>query len=126
MKSYSLNSGFAYASLIFMIIIGFSACNTSKEEHLSNEEHLIIKEQGSFAVGGSVITNPGTFDAIERTPEGQTFHGDHAYAWLWTVFKNLGNHARWKGRISEHISSKAVPGLSYRSTPPRECGTQHG
>ena len=23
---------------------------------------LIIQEQGSFAVGGTVITNPGTFD----------------------------------------------------------------
>ena len=43
------------------------------------EEHLIIQEQGSFAIGGSIKTNPGTFDAITRTPEGQTFHGDHAY-----------------------------------------------
>ncbi len=43
------------------------------------KKFLRIQEQGSFAVGGSVITNPGTFDAIERTPEGQTFHGDHAY-----------------------------------------------
>jgi hypothetical protein len=40
---------------------------------------LLIKEQGSFAVGGTVIKNPGTFDPIKRTPEGQTFHGDHAY-----------------------------------------------
>jgi pimeloyl-ACP methyl ester carboxylesterase len=40
---------------------------------------LIIQDQGSFAVGGSVITNPGTFDPIKRTPEGQTFRGDHAY-----------------------------------------------
>jgi len=41
---------------------------------------LIIKEQGSFAVGGTVISNPGTFDPCKQTPEGQTFHGDHAYA----------------------------------------------
>ncbi|MFN4145872.1 MAG: alpha/beta hydrolase [Runella sp.] len=40
---------------------------------------LIIKEQGSFAVGGTVIKNPGTYDHIKRGPEGQTFHGDHAY-----------------------------------------------
>jgi hypothetical protein len=40
---------------------------------------IMIQEQGSFAVGGSVIKNTGTFDAIKRTPEGQTFHGDHAY-----------------------------------------------
>ena len=61
------------AILIYMATFGFSACTTS------NEEHLIIREQGSFTVGGSVISNPGKFDALERTPEGQTFHGDHAY-----------------------------------------------
>jgi hypothetical protein len=41
---------------------------------------LVIQEQGSFAVGGTVITNPGRFDPYKPTPEGQTFHGDHAYA----------------------------------------------
>jgi len=40
---------------------------------------LVIQEQGSFAVGGSVVTNPGTFDPVRMTPEGQTLHGDHAY-----------------------------------------------
>lgn len=46
---------------------------------LAQNEPMVIQDQGSFAVGGSVIKNPGTFDAIKRTPEGQTFHGDHAY-----------------------------------------------
>jgi hypothetical protein len=36
---------------------------------------LIIREQGSFAVGGTVISNPGTFDPVSMAPEGQTFHG---------------------------------------------------
>jgi len=40
---------------------------------------IIIYEQGSFTVGGSVITNPGTFNPYNPTPEGQTLHGDHAY-----------------------------------------------
>ena len=42
-------------------------------------EPLIIKDQGSFAVGGSVIKNAGIFDPMKRTPDGQTLHGDHAY-----------------------------------------------
>jgi len=42
-------------------------------------EPLMIQEQGSFAVGGSIITNPGTFNPKQPTPEGQTLHGDHAY-----------------------------------------------
>jgi len=45
----------------------------------AQKKPIIIQDQGSFAVGGWVITNPGTFDPIQRTPEGQTFHGDHAY-----------------------------------------------
>ncbi len=40
---------------------------------------LVVQEQGSFAVGGTVVTEPGTFDAEKKTPEGQTLHGDHAY-----------------------------------------------
>lgn len=50
---------------------------------------MVIREQGSFAVGGSVITNPGTFDPVKMTPEGQTFHGDHAY-----VFYQIPDKAR--------------------------------
>jgi len=37
-----------------------------------------IQEQGSFAVGGTVIQSPGTFDPLKQTPDGQTLHGDHA------------------------------------------------
>ena len=42
-------------------------------------EPLIIQEQGSFAVGGTVTTHPGTYDPRKPGPEGQSFHGDHAY-----------------------------------------------
>lgn len=48
---------------------------------------LVIEKQGSFAVGGTVITAPGTFDPIKhgafnpaaQASEGQTLRGDHAY-----------------------------------------------
>jgi hypothetical protein len=40
---------------------------------------LVIEQQGSFLVGGKMITNPGKFDPITRTSDGQTFRGDHAY-----------------------------------------------
>lgn len=43
------------------------------------QKPLVIAEQGSFTAGGTVLTNPGTFDPVKRGPEGQTFHGDHAY-----------------------------------------------
>ena len=43
------------------------------------EESIMTKDQGSFSVGGTVIRNEGIFNPYHPTPEGQTFHGDHAY-----------------------------------------------
>ena len=48
---------------------------------------IIIEEQGSFAVGGTVKTSPGTFDPVNhgalnpanQSTQGQTLHGDHAF-----------------------------------------------
>jgi hypothetical protein len=66
--------GFVIPTFI-LIVFAFSAT----AQKIVKQKPIQIREQGSFAVGGSVITNPGTFDAIKRTPQGQTFHGDHAY-----------------------------------------------
>ncbi|WP_449415890.1 alpha/beta hydrolase [Ochrobactrum teleogrylli] len=43
-------------------------------------EPLTIQDQGSFAVGGTVVKTPGTYNNNNPTAEGQTFHGDHLYA----------------------------------------------
>lgn len=61
---------------MFLLLLGSSCAN--KDEKQSNDI-IQIEEQGSFAVGGTVIENPGIFDPYNQTPEGQTFHGDHAY-----------------------------------------------
>lgn len=68
------------AVVIFAITLSlfFMACTTPKQA-ISNAP-IIIQQQGSFAIGGTVITNPGVFDAGKPTAAGQTFHGDHAYA----------------------------------------------
>lgn len=68
--------------ILFLAILSGCAINSANRA-------IVIRDQGSFAVGGSVITNPGTFDPIKRTPEGQTFHGDHAY-----VFYQIPENAR--------------------------------
>lgn len=41
---------------------------------------LIIQSQGSFAVGGTVLQTPGTYDNNRPTAAGQSVHGDHLYA----------------------------------------------
>jgi hypothetical protein len=40
---------------------------------------IVIANQGSFAVGGKVISNTGIYDPTKHSSAGQTFHGDHAY-----------------------------------------------
>jgi hypothetical protein len=63
-----------FSLFIFMAIAFPSAGQSAKKQ-----EPIQIREQGSFAAGGTVISNPGTFDPYHPTPEGQTLHGDHAY-----------------------------------------------
>lgn len=47
---------------------------------LENKEPIIIKEQGSFTAGGSVLKTSGKYDTNNPLkPQGQTLHGDHAY-----------------------------------------------
>lgn len=42
---------------------------------------LVIAEQGSFMIGGTMKAEPGTFNPRKPAdPAGQTFHGDHLYA----------------------------------------------
>lgn len=67
--------------------VSLSACATA--DRSGKLAPMVIQEQGSFAVGGSVITNPGTFDPVKMAPEGQTFHGDHSY-----VFYQIPGKAR--------------------------------
>ena len=69
------------------ISVGLTACRVTHQS--SKLEPLVIQKQGSFAIGGSVITNSGIFDPVKMTPQGQTFHGDHAY-----VFYQIPEKAR--------------------------------
>src|SRR5512139_272699 len=77
--------------IITRLLMPFSIFASSSVIADVNGKHapLIIQEQGSFSVGGTVITNPGTFDPVKMSPEGQTLHGDHAY-----VFYQIPVNAR--------------------------------
>ena len=63
---------------IFMASLGMVSAAPAVADGKGAAAPLTIQEQGSFAVGGTVIKSPGTFDPIKQTPEGQTLHGDHA------------------------------------------------
>ena len=71
-------------ALVTVAILGSGAAAAVANE---KPAPLVIQEQGSFAVGGTVVTAPGTFDSIrhgaynpaDQSVAGQTLHGDHAY-----------------------------------------------
>ena len=61
-------------------LLGASACASDTPASTSAESSaLVLQEQGSFAVGGTIVTSPGTFDPGHPSPSGGTLHGDHAY-----------------------------------------------
>jgi hypothetical protein len=103
---------------------------------------LIIQEQGSFAVGGTVATAPGTFDPIlhgaynpaDQSVAGQTFHGAHAYVFypgpenprplplvmwhgpdLWRRF--IGTARLWRDAVNKRggdVTLVHLPGVGIR------------
>jgi len=64
---------YSIVSLLLLFTTSISAQKSTKQKP------LLIDEQGSFAVGGTMITQPGTFDPYKPTSDGQTLRGDHAY-----------------------------------------------
>ncbi len=66
-------------NMIALVVLAATVGSASAQDTVKKTEPLIIQEQGSFAVGGTVITNSGTYNATNRSPAGQTLHGDHAY-----------------------------------------------
>jgi len=86
----------------------------------------MIQEQGSFAVGGSVTTAPGTFDPIRQgaynpagtDPAGQTLHGDHAY-----VFYQVPVNARNFPLVFWHGHGES--GKTWETTPDGREGFQN-
>ena len=74
----------AALALVAVAILGSVAAGAVAAE---KPAPLVIQEQGSFAVGGTVVTAPGIFDPIhngaynpgDQSVAGQTLHGDHAY-----------------------------------------------
>ena len=59
---------------------GIIASASAMANDSTNVQPLIIQEQGSFAVGGTVSRTPGAYNNNAPTTEGQSLHGDHLYA----------------------------------------------
>lgn len=75
------------ALLAVVTLAALAACTTLPGAPNHSASPLVIQQQGSFAVGGKVVSTPGIYDNNHPTAAGQTFHGDHLYA-FYQVPKN--------------------------------------
>jgi hypothetical protein len=72
-------------ALVWILASTMAACAAPEATRTSSAPApLIVQEQGSFAVGGTILTAPGAFDPVAQgayppagqDPQGQTLHGD--------------------------------------------------
>lgn len=105
----------AFAGAVLVAVAGCAAPVSGRSG--SAPAPLMIREQGSFAVGGTVVNAPGTFDPIAQgaytptpDPKGQTLHGDHAY-----VFYQVPVDARQLPLIFWHGHGQS--GKTWETTP---------
>lgn len=78
---------------------------------------LVIQSQGSFAVGGTVLKTPGSYDNNKPTAAGQSFHGDHLYA-----FYQVPQNPRALPIVMLHGAFQS--GRSWETTPDGREGFQ--
>lgn len=91
----------------------------------AQKQPISILEQGSFTVGGTVKTSPGTFDPIahgafnptNQSAEGQTLHGDHA-----TVFYQVPVDANKLPLVFWHGFGQSM--RTWQTTPDGREGFQ--
>lgn len=111
---------------ILTVILSIIIISCSSPKTTTGNGKLIIDEQGSFAVGGTVITNPGVFDPIKdgafnpanQSSAGQTLHGDHAF-----VFYQIPAHARKLPLVFWHGHGQSMK--SWQTTPDGREGFQN-
>jgi hypothetical protein len=123
-KAGKINRSIHFVLLSITVSILITSCASTKQS--TNNGQLVIQQQGSFAVGGTVITNPGTFDPIKhgafnptnQPSEGQTLHGDHAY-----VFYQIPQHARKLPLVFWHGHGQSAK--TWETTPDGREGFQN-
>jgi len=102
--------------LSIIVSILFTGCASNKN---TMSRQLVIMDQGSFTVGGTVKKETGVFDVNNALkPQGQTFHGDHAY-----VFYQIPEKARKYPMVFLHGAGQSKK--TWETTPDGREGFQN-
>lgn len=99
---------------VLLAAVVMSGCTTTSP---GTGAALSIQAQGSFAVGGTVVRNAGSFDQFKPTTEGQSFHGDHAY-----VFYQVPTNAHRLPLVMWHGAGQSSK--TWETTPDGREGFQ--
>src|SRR5699024_101404 len=103
--------------LLLITLICITSCSTTKDS--TGHNPLVIQNQGSFAVGGTILSKAGKFDLKNPLkPQGQTFHGDHAYA-----FYQIPVKSRKYPIVFLHGAGQSK--MTWESTPDGRAGFQN-
>lgn len=110
-------------ALMSVAVLGLAAAAGGAED---KGGPLVIQEQGSFAIGGTLITAPGTFDPIrhgaynpaDQSVAGQALHGDHAY-----VFYQIPANPRSLPLVMWHGHGQSAK--TWETTPDGREGFQN-
>jgi hypothetical protein len=114
-----------FRSPLWSVALALASADISLAANAPRNEPLSIQQQGSFAIGGTVVTAPGTFDPIKQgsynpagqNSAGQTLHGDHAY-----VFYQSPVNARSLPLVMWHGHGQS--GKTWETTPDGREGFQ--
>ncbi|MCL7987614.1 alpha/beta fold hydrolase [Sphingobacterium sp. lm-10] len=102
-----------------LTVVSLTLLTTVSAYAQKNNKPLLIAEQGSFSVGGTLYTQPGSFDINEALKaDGQTFHGDHAY-----IFYQIPAKARTYPLVFLHGAGQSKK--TWESTPDGREGFQN-
>lgn len=102
---------------ILLILMFFITVSTFWYTDSSNS--IVIQKQGSFAAGGKILQNKGTFDVYNpAATTGQTLHGDHAY-----VFYQIPQKARKYPLVFLHGADQSA--RTWETTPDGREGFQN-
>lgn len=101
--------------VLLLIIFSYHSYAQNSEE----QKPIVISKQGSFTVGGTSVTEPGSFDLNDPLkPMGQTFHGDHAY-----VFYQVPTNAKKYPLVFLHGAGQSKK--TWETTPDGREGFQN-
>lgn len=105
-----------------LAVVSFHSCGThtsSNNGNSSDSGPIVLREQGSFLAGGTVVTAPGSYDESSPSdPAGQTLHGDHAY-----VFYQIPDNAHGLPLVFLHGNGESAK--TWETTPDGREGFQN-